>query len=61
MKFRKQIFAVLCLFLLLCGCQEVSEGGRENMEQYGEKTKHHILIDGGLENSGDKYSQIISS
>ena len=27
---------------------------------YGEKGQHHILIDGGLENSGHEYSQIIN-
>ena len=26
---------------------------------YGERLEHHILIDGGLENSGDDYAEII--
>ena len=36
MKYVKQFLAIACFFLLSCGCQEVPEGVKENMEQYGD-------------------------
>ncbi len=36
MKVAKLLLTLSCLSALLCGCQEVPEGVKENMEEYGE-------------------------